>query len=122
MPLPTAPSKRAALLSLQDFNVPARPKAKGSTPKPQSAKLPDAQVTEMQQVTLPTTAIQTVAPVKTTQVPAKRRREPSPVAQAVTRPKRRTDGPSKLFVLDTNVLLHDPSCLFRFEEHDVFLP
>jgi len=28
----------------------------------------------------------------------------------------------KLFVLDTNVLLHDPSCLFRFEEHDVYLP
>jgi len=28
----------------------------------------------------------------------------------------------KLFVLDTNVLLHDPSSLFRFEEHDVFLP
>nr|WP_223912371.1 PhoH family protein [Rhodoferax sp. MIZ03] len=25
-------------------------------------------------------------------------------------------------MLDTNVLLHDPSCLFRFEEHDVFLP
>ena len=38
MPLPTAPSKRAALLSLQDFNVPARPKAKGSTPKPQTSK------------------------------------------------------------------------------------
>ncbi|WP_345251318.1 PhoH family protein, partial [Pigmentiphaga soli] len=29
---------------------------------------------------------------------------------------------AKLFVLDTNVLLHDPSSLFRFEEHDVFLP
>jgi len=28
----------------------------------------------------------------------------------------------KLFVLDTNVLLHDPSCLFRFEEHDIYLP
>jgi len=28
----------------------------------------------------------------------------------------------KLFVLDTNVLMHDPSSLFRFEEHDVFLP
>jgi PhoH-like ATPase len=28
----------------------------------------------------------------------------------------------KLFVLDTNVLMHDPSCLFRFEEHDVYLP
>lgn len=29
---------------------------------------------------------------------------------------------SKLFVLDTNVLLHDPTCLYRFEEHDVFIP
>ncbi len=28
----------------------------------------------------------------------------------------------KLFVLDTNVLLHDPSSLFRFEEHDIYLP
>jgi PhoH-like ATPase len=28
----------------------------------------------------------------------------------------------KIFVLDTNVLLHDPSCLFRFEEHDVYVP
>jgi PhoH-like ATPase len=30
--------------------------------------------------------------------------------------------PGKLFVLDTNVLMHDPMCIFRFEEHDVFLP
>ena len=29
---------------------------------------------------------------------------------------------AKLFVLDTNVLLHDPSSLFRFEEHDIYLP
>jgi PhoH-like ATPase len=28
----------------------------------------------------------------------------------------------KLFVLDTNVLMHDPTSLFRFEEHDIFLP
>src|SRR5665811_659074 len=28
---------------------------------------------------------------------------------------------TKLFVLDTNVLMHDPTSLFRFEEHDVFL-
>ena len=27
-----------------------------------------------------------------------------------------------LFVLDTNVLMHDPTALFRFEEHDVYLP
>lgn len=34
---------------------------------------------------------------------------------------RRSQG-QKLFVLDTNVLMHDPSCIFRFEEHDIFLP
>ncbi|MDX8378767.1 MAG: PhoH family protein [Gallionella sp.] len=28
----------------------------------------------------------------------------------------------KLFVLDTNVLLHDPTSLYRFEEHDICLP
>jgi len=27
-----------------------------------------------------------------------------------------------LFVLDTNVLLHDPTAVFRFQEHDVYLP
>jgi PhoH-like ATPase len=31
-------------------------------------------------------------------------------------------GATKLFVLDTNVLMHDPSSLFRFEEHDIYLP
>lgn len=32
-------------------------------------------------------------------------------------------GKSKrLYVLDTNVLMHDPTSMFRFEEHDVFLP
>ncbi|MBI2780004.1 MAG: PhoH family protein [Gammaproteobacteria bacterium] len=28
----------------------------------------------------------------------------------------------RLFVLDTNVLMHDPAALFRFQEHDIFLP
>ena len=28
----------------------------------------------------------------------------------------------KLFVLDTNVLMHDPTALFRFQEHDIYLP
>jgi len=28
----------------------------------------------------------------------------------------------RLYVLDTNVLMHDPTSMFRFEEHDVFLP
>lgn len=32
------------------------------------------------------------------------------------------NNPSRFFVLDTNVLMHDPSSLFRFQEHDVFIP
>ena len=28
----------------------------------------------------------------------------------------------RLYVLDTNVLMHDPTALFRFQEHDIFLP
>ena len=33
-----------------------------------------------------------------------------------------TNPDAKLFVLDTNVLMHDPTSLFRLEEHDVYLP
>jgi len=28
----------------------------------------------------------------------------------------------RLYILDTNVLMHDPTALYRFEEHDIFLP
>ena len=28
----------------------------------------------------------------------------------------------RIFVLDTNVLMHDPTAIFRFEEHDVYIP
>src|SRR3569623_1040704 len=40
-------------------------------------------------------------------------------------PKRgpfRMTGSKRIYALDTNVLLHDPTSLFRFEEHDVFIP
>lgn len=33
-----------------------------------------------------------------------------------------TDSKRRLFVLDTNVLMHDPTAMFRFHEHDVYLP
>ena len=61
---------------------------------------------------------------------------PKPASQTVAKPrvaspvrskqknKRRAaqTGNKRLFVLDTNVLMHDPICMFRFEEHDIFLP
>ena len=36
--------------------------------------------------------------------------------------RRRSARQRRLFVLDTNVLMHDPAAIFRFEEHDIFLP
>ncbi len=33
-----------------------------------------------------------------------------------------TDDPKRAFVLDTSVLMHDPTCLFRFDEHDIHIP
>ncbi len=38
------------------------------------------------------------------------------------KPVSKTRKPVKLFVLDTNVLMHDPLSVFRFEEHDLFVP
>ncbi|MCC7643803.1 MULTISPECIES: PhoH family protein [unclassified Janthinobacterium] len=67
-----------------------------------------------------------VTPIK----PAKQAEQPHPAkhkpveVQLKSSASRAADqrGISKLFVLDTNVLMHDPSSLFRFEEHDVYLP
>ncbi|CAN7363911.1 PhoH family protein [Trinickia sp. LjRoot230] len=80
---------------------------------------------------------QTAALLQPVAVPAPvgRREEPTPIAQTAATPRAAAkEGPRstrkrtaetetrKLFVLDTNVLMHDPTCLFRFEEHDVYLP
>lgn len=36
--------------------------------------------------------------------------------------KKRSTGKPCLFVLDTNVLMHDPTCIYRFQEHDIYIP
>lgn len=36
--------------------------------------------------------------------------------------KKKKAARSKIFILDTNVLIQDPSCLFNFEENDVIVP
>jgi PhoH-like ATPase len=35
---------------------------------------------------------------------------------------RKSQAGERLYVLDTSVLMHDPTALFRFQEHDVVLP
>ena len=129
MPLPPAPTKRADQLSAKAYEAAARtPKRatrKDETPPPSAPHRPPA---------APATAALLAAPVT---APAEARgakskpdlvlvSEPSRAHDAAKAPvrgrKRAASGPKKLFVLDTNVLLHDPMCLFRFEEHDIYLP
>ena len=145
MPLPPAPTKRAALLSSDAYDAPARSSSKKPTRKP-AARAAHADAAE--QPSLASSALRTDAPqafapahppspspalltepaaARAPARPARSKAEaPVPAPVAAPAPARakapKKTGPSKLFVLDTNVLLHDPMCLFRFEEHDIFLP
>ena len=151
MPLPPAPTRRAAQLPPEAFDAPARSNLKRMRPaqsEDEAAAAPALAGLDFDrggsaavmgdlapgEVTLPTPA-----PSKASGHPALRSADraargsdtaPNIVAPAATastqaapaRRKARERGPQKLFVLDTNVLMHDPMCLFRFEEHDIFLP
>ena len=133
MPLPPAPTKRAALLSADALDAPARSQSKAarktehieldqqpvalelfdSHPEDSEAAQPTAYLNKS-----PSRASKTgAATYEKHDTPAPSRPEPT----AKTKKPKHT-GPTKLFVLDTNVLMHDPMCLFRFEEHDIFLP
>ena len=49
-------------------------------------------------------------------------RKPAPAKSSSHSNVTHLHASTKLFVLDTNVLMHDPTSLFRFEEHDLFIP
>ncbi|GAC1334798.1 MAG: PhoH family protein [Collimonas sp.] len=125
MPLPKLPTKPAALLSVQDY-----PKAEaGKAVKPRIAVVEP--ITRNKEVA-PQARGKTVENRKTGKAPAENSRavadKPTKPAEGHIRPKSMTSraadktGVTKLFVLDTNVLMHDPTSLFRFEEHDIYLP
>ena len=120
MPLPKPPAKRASLLSAADFESQAAAKPTKRSPRtsaeaepaaPAELNLYDPAALAPTRGAAPAPAAAPVPPI------ASKRPEPRP------RPsKPRGAGPAKLFVLDTNVLMHDPMSLFRFDEHDVYLP
>jgi PhoH-like ATPase len=117
MPLPKPPAKRADILSPADFDSQA---ARAPGKRPQKARAA-AEPVSPAVLDLFDTA-QPAAAVKPAPAPsAPRKAAPAPVPQARTR-KARDSGPASLFVLDTNVLMHDPMSLFRFDEHDIYLP
>jgi len=130
MPLPKPPAKKASLLSASDFEAQAAPKP---APRVTAASRQDADDNGLLDLLEPHPRVPSAKPPATAEPPA----APSPesllpvkaVSRGAPRPapeprvrKPRHAGPPKLFVLDTNVLMHDPTSLFRFEEHDVYLP
>ena len=123
-PLPPAPAKRAVVLPAQAYadrdvhNAAAR---KTRSAAPAKSRKPAAQATQA-----PALALNAAMPAAqpAAQPPAAQPAVKKPAKAAKPAKSRRTTAPKtvKLFVLDTNVLLHDPTALFRFEEHDIFLP
>ena len=112
MPLPKAPTKPATVLT----SIPPEPARETS-----NAERPHQTVVPLTPVAR---APQAPHPSSTRPTPAARlavvESKPQPAKGPAKKP--RSAGAPRLFVLDTNVLLHDPTSLFRFEEHDVFLP
>jgi len=124
MPLPPAPTKRADRLNAKAFDT--TNKASGRIPRkvdaPASVAADNVVVplNKSSTRTAPRAVLfdaPTASPVALVSAP-----EPVRAATPAKPRKRAQTGPTKLFVLDTNVLLHDPMCLFRFEEHDIYLP
>ena len=114
MPLPPAPKKPADRLDATAFLTKATVrKSRTPTQEPVKAELPVASIAPISAATVAVAS--SPAPQQAGIAPPKRspeRTRKAPVHK----------GPPKLFVLDTNVLLHDPMSLFRFEEHDIYLP
>jgi len=132
MPLPTPPLKRAALLSVKDYDAPAKAHPKTSATEAVVAQVATPnQAQNNQSITRASSSAEKTSVVKktsevvsskTSRPPKSGATAPASAASKTATPKSKHTGPTKLFVLDTNVLLHDPMCLFRFEEHDIFLP
>ncbi len=133
MPLPPAPTQRAALLAPEAYAATARSRARPSRktaapsePPPgddatahPGRKRPSLALAAAEGVTPP----QARAPAAVVELPTAPPRSGAATTASRSRGRRAAaSGPAKLFVLDTNVLMHDPMCLFRFEEHDIFLP
>jgi len=135
MPLPKPPSRKGDLLHSADYEAQAAPKADkrpskshvDESPAQTALDLHDGGAAIAARAPAQQAALLSAPPAKpavATGAPAAKP-APAPAAAAVAAPrprKARSTGPAKLFVLDTNVLMHDPMSLFRFEEHDIFLP
>ncbi len=118
MPLPKPPAARAAILPSTAYETQAAPKSARHSPQAGAASADDNHTDlALRKDGAGTLAAPTKAKPAMAPAPAPRRPAPEPKPR-----KPRAAGPAKLFVLDTNVLMHDPMSLYRFEEHDIYLP
>jgi PhoH-like ATPase len=126
MPLPKPPTRPADMLRGTDFEAQPMPASEKRSKKVRTVANAPAQTTlDLLDNSPPVVALTpgvSKAPAPANPAPTRAvAAAPAPAPQRRARTPRGT-GPAKLFVLDTNVLMHDPMSLFRFEEHDVFLP
>lgn len=123
MPLPKPPTQRATLLAVADYDAPAAPKTRKRTTAKAAVEPPAAPPVVAPVVARKAPARRTSAAATAPVAAAPAVATATPQAVATPRPRHvRGSGPAKLFVLDTNVLMHDPMSLFRFDEHDIYLP
>ncbi|HWS05360.1 MAG TPA: PhoH family protein [Burkholderiaceae bacterium] len=132
MPLPPPPAKRAAILSAETFDAVAQPRRARATravdpdtsPVPSTTAEPPAADRPVAKADRSANAEGRVKAANRQPMAASTRVTGSDAPAGMDKVARKTrpKGPAKLFVVDTNVLMHDPMCLFRFEEHDIFLP
>jgi PhoH-like ATPase len=121
MPLPSIPRKKADRLHSASNVKVAEPRSDKKVKE--DDVLPNSHLALSNQETIPTIrTTNTIAP-KERQTFSTKLVEKSSDEEALNKQVKKKKGfIKKLFVLDTNVLMHDPMCLFRFEEHDIFLP
>ncbi len=121
MPLPPAPTQRASRLSRQAIDtLPAtEPAGAPAVEAPPAVSLPAPRKPRARATAEPAASRMALTQASASPPP---QQSSAAVNGAPRKRKSAATGPCKLFVLDTNVLMHDPISLFRFEEHDVFLP
>ena len=121
MPLPKPPAQRASRLEASAYSATLTPSKSRTAP---ATPVVAAFTAEVLRMPVPVSPAALVAAPAVEPPRAAAKAASKGASKPTTAPKRRRTaaGPAKLFVLDTNVLMHDPMSLFRFEEHDVYLP
>ena len=127
MPLPKAPVAKGSVLTDIPAELPTQAPAPTAARAPRKTKAAAKPAVAAKTLRTKTTVEPISAKEAKQEVKAAAPVETKEVLKETTLAHRRNknlkhDGNNKLYVLDTNVLLHDPTSIFRFQEHDIYLP